>query len=311
MNASVKFFIVVLVLFLAVPYGINELYSMGAMTTNHEQNLFTLLAKGITDSGISRISIPLIALALIVETIVTLYANRSLNKKDIQVNILLGLAIIGCVFLVKSWELFVFSHAWSYAVFKIPVNVWSWLACWIAYDFLFYWFHRLGHEINFLWAAHNTHHSSIEFNFSVGARNNILHVFYRFLFWIPLCLLGFHPVMVMTIDSLCTTQQFFLHTQKIGKLGFLDRIIGTPSNHRVHHGCNEQYLDKNYGAFLMIWDHLFGTFVPETETVKYGLTTGEVSYSFFNLLFGYWILLLQQIRKGGNFAKILFGRPSK
>jgi sterol desaturase/sphingolipid hydroxylase (fatty acid hydroxylase superfamily) len=115
----------------------------------------------------------------------------------------------------------------------------------------------------------------------------------------------------MTIDSICTTQQFFLHTQRVGKLWVLDYVIGTPSNHRVHHGSNEEYLDKNYGAFLMIWDHLFGTFTSETIPVKYGLTTGEVSYSFFNLVFGYWIYLIQRIKSGGNFVKILFGRPSK
>jgi sterol desaturase/sphingolipid hydroxylase (fatty acid hydroxylase superfamily) len=287
------------------------MYTSGVLTANNQQNLIDQLATGLTDSGISRISIPLIALALVIEILVTIYSNRPLNKKDIQVNVLLGLAIIGSVLVVKGWEIFVFSAIWKHAVFTIPVNILTWIACLIAYDFLFYWFHRLGHEVNFLWAAHNTHHSSIEFNFTVGARNNILHVFYRFLFWSPLCLVGFHPIMVMTIDSLCTTQQFFLHTQKIKKLGVLDYLIGTPSNHRVHHGCNEEYLDKNYGAFFMVWDHIFGTFIAEGKPVKYGLTTGEVSYSFFSLVFGYWILIFQRIKSGGSIVKNIFGKPSK
>jgi len=311
MKTISKVLIVIAVLFLIIPYALTELFAAGFISVDHQNDLLSLQLRGLSYSGVANISIPLIAIALITEIFFNQFSNTPFNKKDFRVNILLGLALIVSAFIVKGVELLIFFQAWSYSLFDIPVNILSWLTCWLAYDFLFYWFHRLGHEINFLWASHNTHHSSIEFNLTVGARNNILHVFYRFLFWMPLCFLGFHPIMVMTIDSLCTTQQFFLHTQKIRKLWLLDYVIGTPSNHRVHHGSNEQYIDKNYGAFLMIWDHLFGTFSSESEPVKYGLTTGAVSYSFFNLVFGYWIQMFHRFRGGESFIKIFFGRPSK
>lgn len=311
MSLRMKVIILFVILLIIVPFLLSELYWIGINKVDNQENVLSLLASGLNDSGVSRWSIPFVILALLVEIIMALLSRNLFNKKDAMVNIMLGVAIIGCVSIVKGWELLIYGYAWNNALFKIPVNAWSWIACWLAYDFLFYWFHRLGHEINILWAAHNTHHSSIEYNFTIGARNNILHVFYRFLFWTPLCLAGFHPVLVMTIDSLCTVFQFFQHTEKVGKLKFLDYIICTPSNHRVHHGSNEQYIDKNYGGFTMIWDHVFGTFEEEGETVKYGLTTGEVSYSFFHLVFGYWILMLDRLRKGGDFIKIFFGRPSK
>lgn len=311
MGTFFKVVLLAIFLLLVVPFSLSETFNDGLNNPGGLSNSFDYLTDGSHDSGVSYWSIPFILSALVVEIIISLFNSTSFNKKDTMVNIMLGLAIVGCVSIVKGWELFIYSTAWSFALFEIPVNPLSWLACLLGYDFLFYWFHRFGHEVNFLWAAHNTHHSSTEFNFSIGARNNILHVFYRFLFWTPLCLVGFHPVVVMTIDSLCTVYQFFLHTKIVRKLKFLDQIICTPSNHRVHHGCNDQYIDKNYGGYSMIWDHIFGTYEVEVEPVKFGLTTGEVSYSFLNLIFGYWVLMLQRLSRGGDFIRIFFGRPSK
>ena len=139
-------------------------------------------------------------------------------------------------------------------------------------DFCQYWLHRLSHEVNIMWAGHVTHHSNSEYNLSVAVRQNALEGIYTWVFFIPLAFLGVPWQMFVLAYSISLVWQFLVHTQFIGKLGFLESFMSTPSHHRVHHGKNERYIDKNYGAFFIVWDKLFGTFEPETEQVAYGIT---------------------------------------
>lgn len=158
------------------------------------------------------------------------------------------------------------------------VGPWSWLILFFAEDFSYYWFHRLHHEVRFLWAAHVNHHSSQHYNLSTALRQPLLTPFTGPWFWMWLPLIGFEPWMVLTAQAWSLLYQFWLHTEAIDKLGPVEWIFNTPSHHRVHHGKNVRYLDKNHAGVLIIWDRMFGTFAKETERVVYGLTTDIQTY---------------------------------
>lgn len=155
---------------------------------------------------------------------------------------------------------------------SIPMTVWTWGLALIAADFTYYWMHRMEHEHRILWASHSVHHSSQDYNLTVGFRLSIIEGLFECLFLIPMILIGFNPFQALVGLVLVAQYQHWIHTERVTKLGWLDEIFNTPSQHRVHHGSNRQYLDKNYGGILMIWDKLFGTFKREEETVIYGLT---------------------------------------
>ena len=146
-------------------------------------------------------------------------------------------------------------------------RVWVWVAALLLSDFLYYWNHRFGHEINVLWAAHVVHHQSEELNLSTALRQTSSGFLLSWIFYVPMALAGFPPRLFLFVSLIDLLYQFWIHTEQIGSLGMLDRILATPSNHRVHHGVNDEYVDKNYGGILILWDRLFGTFQPELATV--------------------------------------------
>ncbi|MFO0726712.1 MAG: sterol desaturase family protein [Myxococcota bacterium] len=159
------------------------------------------------------------------------------------------------------------------AITHLPEDkVWVWVASFVGVDFFYYWFHRLSHQINFLWAAHVVHHQSDEYNLAVALRQSALQPGFSWVFYLPLAILGFSPTMVFITISFNTLYQFWIHTRLIDRLGPLELLLNTPSHHRVHHGRNPQYIDRNHAGMLIIWDKLFGTFEPEGEEVIYGIT---------------------------------------
>ena len=152
-----------------------------------------------------------------------------------------------------------------------------WILLVLIEDFMYYWLHRFDHEIRLFWAVHVTHHSSETMNFTVGFRSSVFQPLYRFLYFIPIALLGFDPLDLLFVYSATQIWGIFVHTEYIQKMGFLEYILVTPSHHRVHHGSNPKYLDKNMGMFLILWDKLFGTFQAELAPeeyapIQYGLT---------------------------------------
>ena len=157
--------------------------------------------------------------------------------------------------------------------FTIPMNGWTWVIAFFVADFTYYWMHRLEHEHRILWASHSVHHSSEDYNLTIALRLSIIESAIEWIFLIPMILLGFNPFMAIVALVLVAQYQTWIHTEHIVKMGWLDGIFNTPSVHRVHHGSNELYLDKNYGGVLIVWDKLFGTFQREREKVVYGLTT--------------------------------------
>jgi sterol desaturase/sphingolipid hydroxylase (fatty acid hydroxylase superfamily) len=165
-------------------------------------------------------------------------------------------------------------YAWLYQ-FRIvhfaPGSIWPWVIAFFGVDFAYYWWHRLSHEVNVLWAVHVVHHQSEDYNLAVALRQAVLSVWTIWPLHLPLALLGVPPLAFLIVESLSTLYQFWIHTELVGKMGWYERIFNTPSQHRVHHAVNPRYLDRNYAATLCIWDRIFGTFEEEKEQPVYGL----------------------------------------
>jgi len=210
---------------------------------------------------------------------------------------------------------FFFVFTWlnkNWAVFNIESNWLTWILLFLATDLVWYWYHRLGHEINLFWAAHIVHHQSDDFNYTAAARITVIQAVFRGLFWSILPIIGFPAEMITVLLLIHGTYPFFTHTQLVGKLGWLEYIIVTPSHHRVHHSSNPEYLDKNYGDMLIIWDKIFGTFAEEKAEPKYGLTKSLGSHSFLWQHFHYFLELMVAVRLAKTFkekVKVFFGSP--
>jgi sterol desaturase/sphingolipid hydroxylase (fatty acid hydroxylase superfamily) len=185
--------------------------------------------------------------------------------------------------------------AWLYQfrLFDIHPVWWSWVLLLFAEDFCYYWFHRLHHEVRTLWAAHVNHHSSTHYNLTTALRQSWTTPFTGFLFWVPLPLLGFPVEMILIQKSISLLYQYWLHTELIGKLDWFGVVFNTPSHHRVHHGRNPIYLDRNHAGIFIIWDKMFGTFEPEGEAVDYGLTKNIHTYNPVRIAFHEWVSMLE------------------
>lgn len=228
-------------------------------------------------------SIPVFIIAMVLEG---LWARRhrevvGYETRDTAASLSLGLAnvVISGGAKLLSIPLFALLYQHRIADLGEPTLWWSWLLLFLLEDHSYYWFHRLHHEVRFLWAAHVNHHSSQRYNFSTALRQPLVTPFTGPIFWAPLALLGYPPWMILTAQAWSLVYQFWLHTEAVGKLGPIEWILNTPSHHRVHHGKNVAYLDRNHGGVLIIWDRLFGTFEAEGERVRYGLTTDLESYN--------------------------------
>ncbi|TDQ12056.1 DUF4833 domain-containing protein [Pedobacter metabolipauper] len=199
--------------------------------------------------------------------------HKTYEAKETFGSLLIGIGNLAVNLLMKM--VLLYGAIWIYNLlpWRITLNWWTLIPCFIVYDCCSYWSHRTSHFNRFFWATHVVHHSAEHYNLTVAFRQSwVQHV--KTIFFIPVALMGFHPLVFFVISQLSTLYQFWVHTEKIGTLHpFIEKYLGTPSNHRVHHGSQEKYLDKNFGATLMIWDHLFGTFQYEEEKPIYGLTT--------------------------------------
>ena len=208
------------------------------------------------------------------------------NAKEVLCNI--GIAVGSNLIKPVSlaWKYFIFSLIEPLQVFTLPQTVGIFVVTFLVADCAYYWYHRLSHEIPILWTMHHTHHSSLWYNLTTAVRLNWIANFVSPLFFAPLILIGFSPLWLTASLALGLFYQFFLHTEAIPRLGrFEGLLLNTPSAHRVHHGSNKEYIDKNYGGALIIWDRLFGTYEPEVDKVKYGVTSGFVSHKPFVIQF--------------------------
>jgi len=172
------------------------------------------------------------------------------------------LPLLAWGFVLKNFALIDMPLEWFDAS---PRGIVLWIVAALAWDFCYYWFHRYSHEISILWAAHAVHHQSEEYNLSTALRQTSTGFLFGWIFYLPLFLIGFPLEILVTVNAVNLIYQFWVHTQVVRRLGVLDFVVVTPSNHRVHHAQNERYIDKNYGGMLIIWDRMFGTFADERD----------------------------------------------
>ncbi len=225
---------------------------------------------------------PFFAFLILLELGIDLAQKKSwYSKKDAFSSIVMGLGSVVLSLLAKLFYIGI--YMWIYDNFRIFTleNVWwVWILLVFADDFSFYWHHRLSHQVRILWAAHSNHHSAQSYNLAVALRQSWTEMFYKYIFWLWLPLIGFHPIMMFVMMSASLIYQFFLHTEAVGKLGFLEYFMNTPSHHRVHHATNVKYLDKNHAGIFIIWDRFFGTFIIEDkEKPIYGLVQNLETYN--------------------------------
>lgn len=201
----------------------------------------------------------------------------------------------------------------NYALFHFEPEWWHYVAGYILSDFLFYWFHRTGHRVNFFWGAHSGHHSAEELNYAVALRTTIFQRAASFLFYWPMAWLGFSPEIVLTIVAINLVFQFLPHTRVIPKLpSWIDSWLNTPYHHRLHHAANEIYWDRNYGGTLIIWDKMFGTYVDETDKIFYGITLHPKSWDPTVINFHWYSVLWKDMMAADHFVdkiKVWFMPP--
>lgn len=199
---------------------------------------------------------------------------RGYEKRDTFASLSMGVINVIVAAGAKLLSIPFFALLYEHRVLDVvaATGAWSWAILFVTEDFCYYWFHRSHHEVRALWAVHVNHHSSQHYNLSTALRQAVLTPITGPIFWAPLALVGFPPVMILTAQAWSLLYQFWLHTESIKRLGPLEAILNTPSHHRVHHGANVEYLDKNHAGILIIWDKLFGTFEPERKRVEFGLT---------------------------------------
>lgn len=215
--------------------------------------------------------------------------NKKLyDKHDTFVNIVLGVLGVVTRITFKGANLAIWFALYSITPLKIDTSISALALLFLLNEFVYYWFHRWSHTIPFLWATHVNHHSSMKMNFSVAARTPFMNAVYHTIFWIPLPLLGFHPIDILAVETISFLFAFIQHTTVIPKLGILEWFLNTPSHHRVHHASNPEYINKNFGNVLIIYDRLFGTFTEESTKPVYGLTHNPEDRSLLNMIFHGW-----------------------
>ena len=271
----------------------------------------------LTIAEVYAIGLPIILAMILVETLIS-----GLNKKSLYKNkdtlctsgLLLGNILMG--FAIKGATLGLHIFLYQFRIFDLAnvIPLWAmWLMTFILIDFVFYIYHRFSHRVRFLWAIHMSHHSSEEMNFAVSMRQAWLGPISKIPFFIVLPLLGLDPTIIAVAGVISTLWGVVGHTQIVGKLGPLEWILNTPSHHRVHHGANAEYIDKNYGNLLIIWDRMFGTFEPEKAKVKYGLVNNVNTFNPVKITFMGWQSMMSDIKKAKNYKEVfstIFGPPN-
>ncbi|MGV3510033.1 MAG: sterol desaturase family protein [Sphingobacteriaceae bacterium] len=219
-------------------------------------------------------AIPVIAIITFLEIFYSWrQKNNNYRLKESVGSALVGFGNIGINLILKI-ALF-YGAVWIYNLvpWRIGLNWWTIIPCYIIFDFFSYWSHRISHFNRFFWATHVVHHSAEHFNLTVSFRMSWLQNL-KIVFFLPVAFMGFHPVILFVTSQISVLFQFWVHTEYIGKLHpIIEYIFATPSNHRVHHGSQDKYLDKNFAATFIIWDRIFGTYAKEEEPAEYGLTT--------------------------------------
>lgn len=259
-------------------------------------------------------AIPMFLALVLLEAGISAWRRRGwYRREDAFASLGMGVGNVLISGSLKAAWLGLYAWAYQYRLFDLdPRLAWVWVAGLFMQDFCFYCYHRCSHRIRLLWAAHENHHSSQYCNLTTALRQSWTTPLYSYSFFIPMAFMGFHPLVIITIQSISLIYQFFLHTESVGRLGPLEWVMNTPSHHRVHHGANPQYIDRNYAGIFIIWDRLFGSFEPEQEKVKFGLTKDMPDFNPLRIAVNHFLLIgrdLRQARGLGDVLGILLREP--
>jgi sterol desaturase/sphingolipid hydroxylase (fatty acid hydroxylase superfamily) len=218
------------------------------------------------------------------------------EKRDMWASLAMGIGSLVTVTFINAGVFLLATWLYPHRLVDVGTGVLAWAVALVGWDFAYYWHHRLEHESRIFWASHVNHHSSRFFNLSTALRQPWTP-FTAMFFFPPLALLGVPPWLIMVAGGLNLIYQFWIHTEVIGRMPrWFEAVMNTPSHHRVHHGSNPEYLDKNYAGVLIVWDRLFGTFTPERARVVYGLTKNITSYNPFVIAFHEYAAIARDVR---------------
>ena len=261
------------------------------------------------------LAIPMYFILMAVEII---YENWS-KKKTYRINDAITNINAGTLQQLTNTFIAIFKigvYTWvyeSFALQQLPQSTLTFFIALIAWDFCYYWEHRMVHTINLFWGGHIVHHQSEEYNLSVALRQTSTGFIWGLPFYLPMAILGIHPIQFALVGGINLLYQFWIHTEHINKLPrFFEYIFNTPSHHRVHHGRDPKYIDKNFAGILIIWDRMFGSFKAEEERPHYGVTTPLKSWNPVYANFAHYINLygwMKEIRNPKDGIKLLFNKP--
>jgi sterol desaturase/sphingolipid hydroxylase (fatty acid hydroxylase superfamily) len=251
---------------------------------------------------------PFMFFFVLIEYFVSRFQSRNIyERKETIGSIFVGIGNVVIGLLLKALLFYLFILVYNCLPWRMELKWWTLLPCYIVFDFCSYWAHRISHHVRFLWGTHVTHHSADHYNLTVSFRLSWIQ-YVKIIFFLPVALLGFHPVIIFVTNQIAILYQFWQHTEYIKKLHpVIEYFLATPSGHRVHHGSQEKYINKNFGATFMIWDRMFGTYQPEEETVVYGITHGlERKHDPFQINFHEYVAIIRDVRQAKSFREALF-----
>jgi alkylglycerol monooxygenase len=270
----------------------------------------------MTEVDIYTYGVPIVLLLITAEVIYSnIYGLNYYKLKDTIAGLGLLFGNFTICLLTKGsiFLLYVYIYQFKLITINDLLPVWAvWVTTFLMIDFVYYWYHRFSHRVRFMWAVHMNHHSSEEMNFTVSLRQAWFGPITKIPFFIFMPLVGFDPIITAIAGVASTLWGVIGHTQWVNKLGLLEYLFVTPSSHRVHHGSNECYIDKNYGNLLIIWDRMFGTFAEEIEPVKFGIRDNVKTFNPIKITFIFWVQMTSDFIKSKNSRdKFLsfFGRP--
>ena len=265
--------------------------------------------------GLIELAIPAFVLLMAIEAVTDTITRRHLYEiKDSTASITMGLGNVAVNLFAKTMQLGIFGLLYRFRIFNLDYRWWVWVLLFFGDEISYYWFHRASHECRLFWASHVVHHSSQRYNLSTALRQSWTGTFTGWIFWMWLPLLGFPPMMVLTMQAISLLYQFLIHTELVSSLGPLELVLNTPSHHRVHHGSNPRYIDRNHAGTLIVWDRMFGTFEPENprDAPRFGLTENIHTYNPVRIAFHEWGEMWRDLREAPgvrNKLRYVFGRP--
>lgn len=269
----------------------------------------------LRDSALILWSTPVYAVLILAELIFSNISHRpAYTVQNTLENVVLTVLNASVDLVMRGFSLVVLTYFYDRHIVGVTDPVVYWLLLLVTLDFMFYILHVVDHKCRLFWAIHVTHHSSEEFNLTVGFRSSVFQPVYRFIYFIPLAWFGFQPLDILFVYSATQVYGILLHTKYIGNLGPIEWVLVTPSHHRVHHASNDEYIDKNMGMLLIVWDRLFGTFQKEEARVRYGITKPLKNRKLPNVLFHEWRDLWKDIRQSKSLREavlLLVGPPGR